>query len=512
MIDLEAALAVLVERAPEPPEVAGVVRRAKQRRRRRRAAALATAVVVLAAGIGVATNLPSSKHTSHVSVLDPATETVRITMLDGSQLEISGPPALGLTTLAPAFNGSLGPASDPQRGTLGHGFSVGHVAPSGLGGAVVGRFPTHDGHELVVHTTANGVDAVVRYGDWWLDSSWGTSPPAQWTAFASELNAKQTVDGFLVIEPTDPSWKLGPADAPDVQLGGDADGNGAALAFFGPAIYPAGCPAADTTARTAQGWPVSYRNGTWWCDADAKVRVGVWDPALVDAAVQGLRVAYTPANQAVDRITTLDGKTFEITAPSPVLDRLTVQSAVYVEGLDRPNLLNETPNLLPVQASRGGLPGTASSMSYPTADGHRFFNYVPPTACECEMLAATYGEWLVEIEVTGMSGAPRTLIASLFAAHQNGDGFLVLDPVAPMRAGPGAGSDIVLDGVDLVVTRTGDCPPPLSTEAHTADGIPVHVIGDTAIWCDPSSLVTITAPETMIDQIHVAPTPRQTGF
>ena len=205
-------------------------------------AAFATVLVVLAAAIGVAANLPSPKHASHVSVLDPATETMRVTMLDGSQLEISGPPSLGLTTLTPAFNGSLGPASDPQWGTLGHGFFVGHVAPRGLGGAVVGRYPTHDGHELIVHTTPNGVDAVVRYGDWWLDSSWGNSPPAQWTAFASELNAKETVDGFLVIEPTDPSWKLGWADAPDVQLGGDAYGSGAAFAFLRTRSLPVRLP------------------------------------------------------------------------------------------------------------------------------------------------------------------------------------------------------------------------------------------------------------------------------
>ena len=238
----------------------------------------------------------------------------------------------------------------------------------------------------------------------------------------------------------------------------------------------------------------------------------MWNPALVDAAVQGLRVSYTPANQAVDRITTLDGNTFEITAPSSVFDALAVQSAVYVEGLDRPNLLNETPNLLPVSAERAPLPAAATSPSYATADGQRLFSYVPPTACGCEMLAGTYGQWLVEIEVQRMSTAQRTLIASLFAAHENPDGFLVLDPVAPMHTGPGPGSDIVLGGrVDLGAERSGKCPAPLSTEAHTAGGVPVHVFGSDAIWCDPTALVTITAPTTLIDQIHVARIP-QTRF
>ena len=295
MIDLEEALAPLVERAPEPPGVDRVVRRGGQRRRRRRGLAAATTLVILVTALGGAAMIVSSRSTPKVAGVVPAApiEHRRITLLDGSQLEISGPPALGLTTLSPAFNGSLGPVSDPQWGTLGHGFSVGHAPPADLG-AVVGRYPTHDGHELVVHTTPHGVDAVVRYGTWWLDASWSSSPPAQWSAFASELNAKETADGFLVIEPTDSNWKLGPADAPDAQLGGTAYGSGATFGFFGPGTYPAGCPTStETSTHTPQGWPVSLANGAWWCDADAKVRVHVSDPHLVDTAIDGLRVVFT---------------------------------------------------------------------------------------------------------------------------------------------------------------------------------------------------------------------------
>ncbi|MDQ1509448.1 MAG: hypothetical protein QOG50_1292 [Actinomycetota bacterium] len=493
MIDFDEALSALVERAPEPPDVVRVARRARQRQWRRRGAALTTALVALIGVVAGAIVIVSPGHRARVSTVTPAIENVRITMLDGSQLEISGPASLGLTTLSPAFNGSLGPVSDPQWGTLGHGFSVGHTAPRGLGGAVVGRHPTHDGHELVVHTTPNGVDAIVQYGDWWLDASWGSSPPAQWTAFASELNAKETADGFLVVEPTDASWKLGWADAPDAQLGGSAYGSGAAFAFFGPGLYPEGCPKpAGAAMRTAQGWPVSLDNGASWCDADARVRVSTWDPKLVDAAVQGLRVAYTDAAHAVANITTLDGSTVEVTAPSSVLDQLFVQKAVYVDGLDTPNLLNETPNLLPVSAERAVLPAAATAPSYATGDGHRLFSYVPPTDCGCQMLAGTYGDWLLEIEVQGMSVVQRTQIASLIRANETSAGFLVLDPIAPMHIGPGPGSDIVLDRVDLSLSPAG-CPAPISVEAHTPEGFAVHFFGDGDIWCDTDARVVVSA-------------------
>ena len=95
---------------------------------------------------------------------------MRVTLLDGSQLEISGPPALGLTTLPTAFSASLGTADPPLYG-YGHTLSVERTPPDDLG-AEVGRYPTHDGHELVVYTTPYGVDAVVQYDDWVLVVTW----------------------------------------------------------------------------------------------------------------------------------------------------------------------------------------------------------------------------------------------------------------------------------------------------------------------------------------------------
>ncbi len=502
MIDLEHALPALVDLAPAPPPVTSVARRARQRQWRRRSVALAAAISVLAAGaIGALTAGSARRTPRHTPpIVAPATvDHVRVTMLDGSQLEISGPPSLGLTKLAPAFNGALGPVSVPQWGTLGHGFSIGRNPPPDLG-AVVGRYPTHDGHELVVHTTndGTGVEAVAQYNDWWLSASWTSSPPAQWTAFASELNAKESADGYLVIEPTDPSWKLSWADAPDMQLGGTVYGSGASFAFFGPGMYPAGCPPASEEIHTAQGWPVSMENGAWWCDPNAKVRVAVWDPNLVGASLAGLRVEYTPASAAVDRITTLDGSSFGVTAPSSVLDQLSLQGGISVDGIDTPNVLNETPNIFPVTATRGTLPAGAVEPSFPTADGHRFFSYHLPTECDCDVLAAGYGEWLVEIEVERsggtqtMSVADRTRLASLFGAHETADGFLVIDPTRPMRLEAAGAPDVVLDGVDMSTSATQVCSPPVSVDAHTPEGFPVHFFGtDKASWCDPNDHVSV---------------------
>ena len=254
MIDLEETLSAFVEQAPEPPAVEGIVLRAKRRQRRRRGLALATTLVVLAAGLAGATAIVSSRRTSHEAGVVPTVDHVRLTLLDGSQLEVSGPESLGLTTIAPAFNAALGPVSGSQPG-IGHAFSVTRMPPGDLG-AVVGRYPTHDGHELVVHRSNCCADAVTNYGGWWL-TVFGGHEPADWPQFASELNAKETPDGFLVVEPTDASWKVGPTDAPDAQIGGEAYGSGAAFSFFGPKTYPAGCPdAANTSTRTGQGWPV----------------------------------------------------------------------------------------------------------------------------------------------------------------------------------------------------------------------------------------------------------------
>lgn len=104
-----------------------------------------------------------------------------------------------------------------------------------------------------------------------------------------------------------------------------------------------------------------------------------------------------------------------------------------------------------------------------------------------------------------MSTAQRTRIASLFRAGETADGFLTLDPVAPMHVGPG-GPDIVLDRVDVSPYRNGVCPTN-SVEAHTPEGFPVHIVGNAESWCDPNAHVSVDIgydpTHALIDRIRV---------
>ncbi len=115
------------------------------------------------------------------------------------------------------------------------------------------------------------------------------------------------------------------------------------------------------------------------------------------------------------------------------------------------------------------------------------------------MLAGTYGPWLVEIEVQGMSTAQRTQIASLFAAHENPAGFLVLDPAAPMHTGAGPGSDIVLNDVDISDLHNRHCSSPGTTITQPA--------GTGAQRCDAAARVEVIEGDGLlhrvIDQVHV---------
>ena len=49
---------------------------------------------------------------------------------------------------------------------------------------------------------------------------------------------EETADGFLVISPIEPGWKLGPTDVPDLQLGGAGSRAVPTYSFFGPEALP----------------------------------------------------------------------------------------------------------------------------------------------------------------------------------------------------------------------------------------------------------------------------------
>ena len=119
-----------------------------------------------------------------------------------------------------------------------------------------------------------------------------TNTPTAWGPFATALNAHESADGFLVIEPFGFGWRLGPIDAPDLQLGGDTYGSGATFSFFSKS-YRSHCPRASMTSTTTpEGWHVGVGavGSRFWCDDNARVGVVAWDPNLVDDAIRGLRV------------------------------------------------------------------------------------------------------------------------------------------------------------------------------------------------------------------------------
>ena len=105
MIEFETHLAALVDVAPEAPDVTRVARRVAQRRTRRRLSAIAVAAVLVAVSVSgvVAAASSGTARRLHVGGSGPppvpADQRLRVTMLDGSQLGISGPPGLGLTQL-----------------------------------------------------------------------------------------------------------------------------------------------------------------------------------------------------------------------------------------------------------------------------------------------------------------------------------------------------------------------------------------------------------------------------
>jgi hypothetical protein len=263
MNDLEDALAPLVENAPDAPAVEGVARRGRARRRRRTVTLATTLVLVVVVAIGAFATI-ANRGTPRVAGPAAGVEHVRVTLLDGSQLDISGPASLGLTKLPLSFNAELDFDSPLTVLIEGHSFTV--ERPSPELGTVLGRYPTHDGHELVVHETPTGADAVVQYGDWSLVVAWGDRP-TNWSTWAAALNAHETPDGFLVVDPA-PRWRLGPTDSPDVRIGD--------YGFFGPAHARCGVDA------LAPGES---------CRGDVLVRA--LDPSLADELNQ-IHVDYSP--------------------------------------------------------------------------------------------------------------------------------------------------------------------------------------------------------------------------
>jgi hypothetical protein len=409
MIDLEEALAPLVERAPAPPAIESVARRGR-RHRRRRAVTLVGALVLVAVVAGGAIAAMAGRDEPRVTTPPGDVDQLRVTLLDGSQLDISGPASLGLTDLPLSFNAELDLDAVLASG---HSFVVQRTPPAEPG-PVVARYPTADAHELVVYRTPNGVDAVVQYDQWALVVNWNHDP-TNWAAFAGALDAQASADGFVVLRAPH-GWRLGPTDAPDVRLGD--------YAFFGPAHKR--CPNEVLT-------PAAH------CNTDATVLSRALDPSLA-GTLDGIKVSYTDSDHARATVTALDGSRYEITAPSSALGTLIFHATVAIDGV-------ETPEPIIVNALRVG-PRPSHPADRVTADGHEVFD-------NGSVLHAQYGSWTIMIGVDRVPAAVRDRIAELFSARVTPEGFVVLDPRPPLHVVPGPDASMDISGVGIV-TSDGD--------------------------------------------------------
>jgi hypothetical protein len=137
-----------------------------------------------------------------------------------------------------------------------------------------------------------------------------------------------------------------------------------------------------------------------------------------------------------------------------VLDHLVVQAAVRVDGID-------TSEPIVVQATRDVVEPTPPT--YATADGNRFgAMHSRDTDASGRYVdwwfSGQWGDWTVMVDLTAPDGtsvpeSELARVASLFAAHETADGFLVLDPQAPMHVVPGPGAGIVLDQVSVITSE-----------------------------------------------------------
>ena len=151
----------------------------------------------------------------------------------------------------------------------------------------------------------------------------------------------------------------------------------------------------------------------------------------------------------VDRVTTLDGASYEITAPVSELDHFIVQKDLAIDGIP-------TSSVTVVEAERtddaqhdGDAPHRLPVPSFIERDGHQLVVAQIPSG------GYRVGRRIRRLdggrEVTDLSDADRARVASLFAARETADGFLVLDPAPAVHMQSEGGSDIVLDHVDIGV-------------------------------------------------------------
>jgi hypothetical protein len=142
---------------------------------------------------------------------------------------------------------------------------------------------------------------------------------------------------------------------------------------------------------------------------------------------------------------------------------------------------------------------------YQTADRHEL--YAANTSVGQPVLAGQWDNWTVEITVDGLSPSQQARLASLVRFRDH-DGYLVVDPLAPLHTVPATGTEVAFDGLSIDNSSYPSGCPMNPTNLRTAQGFPVERIGTKAIWCDPHARARIELQppvpvDTMIEQLRV---------
>ena len=175
-------------------------------------------------------------------------------------------------------------------------------------------------------------------------------------------------------------------------------------------------------------------------------------------------------------ITSLYGTTIKVDTKGYPLAAPRLDAAVQGDSPPFPG----PPSIIATRDAWPSIPDGAAT--YTAADGHTLTAVRVDTGGD--ELVGSWAGWSIGVTVDGMSDAERARLASLLRFREQ-DGFLVLDPVAPLSLEPSVGTEIALNGIDIdASTYPSGCPTPAQSSQRTPEGFPVERIGTTAIWCD----------------------------
>jgi len=193
-------------------------------------------------------------------------------------------------------------------------------------------------------------------------------------------------------------------------------------------------------------------------------------------------------------ITSLYGTTIRVDTKGVTLGAPRLDATVQADDTPFPGPVS-------IVATRTAAPETpAGAPTYPTADGHEL--RAVHTDAGGDQLVGSWSGWSMGVTVEALSDTQRARLASLLRFRERG-GYLVVDPVAPLRLRPSVGAEIALDGIDIdASTYPSGCPTPAASGPRTAQGFAVDRIGVAASWCDTiQRLRILVQPPASVDDL-----------